>query len=105
MYRALWCEVEACPRGMPVSGTWCLLTRKENVMAQELGTQPTVEELLSRIETLEARLGRKRRILRGFIGSRFAALAAAGVLALGAGGMAFASLPHAAGVIHGCKGK
>src|SRR5947209_7340811 len=73
-------------------------------MADERPTQPTSEELLARIEQLEARLQHRRFRFPGVLRTRALSAVIAGAVALGAGGFAFASLPGASSVIHACKG-
>jgi hypothetical protein len=45
------------------------------------------------------------RIVRAMLWNRILIMGVGGAVALGIGSMAFASLPHASGVVHACKGK
>jgi hypothetical protein len=67
--------------------------------------RPTVEELMARIEDLEARLSRTQSRPRSVRLNRLSLAIAGAVLAVVASGVAFASMPGASPAIHGCKGK
>src|SRR5438477_198506 len=64
--------------------------------------QPTIAELLDRIEELEARAQSRRRIARLVPGRRALTVLVSGGLALAMAASAFASIPASGGVIHGC---
>src|SRR5947209_2417868 len=65
---------------------------------------PSVEELLQRIEQLEAQVNRPRRFRCAIHIGRVPIAVLAIVLAVAVSGVTYASIPHASSAIHACKG-
>jgi hypothetical protein len=74
-------------------------------MANPQQHEPTVDQLLKRIETLESRLERRRFRIRSVLPNRALTILTATALAVSVSGVTYASIPQAAAQIHACKGK